>query len=227
MILYAIMFIQLRQRIAASSVLGNTSRQVESLARLRRVVSYMVIYPIAYILLSLPLAAGRMATARGHTPSVIYFCVAGAMITSSGFVDVLMYTFTRHTLIMDSEQSEDRSNDVRAYYSKNHTQSNHFATVTATVTVDDKKNRTGILSRLQGRSTSNRRRNSQNLTSINRDYNSTENIIDYSDTQQGHVYTAELTDLGKVYQKTVIEVTSEANTDLASLSNSKADDITD
>lgn len=73
--LYAVMYFQLRQQIAASSILGNS--QLESLKRLRRVVGYMTIYPIVYIVLSLPLAAGRMASAHGSTPSLTYFCCAG------------------------------------------------------------------------------------------------------------------------------------------------------
>ncbi|KAL2809638.1 G protein-coupled glucose receptor regulating Gpa2-domain-containing protein [Aspergillus granulosus] len=105
--LYAVLWFQLRRRIKQSAILG--SAHIESLRRLRRVVGYMVIYPIAYIVLSLPLAAGRMATARGDTPSVVYFCVSGALITSSGLVDVLLYTLTRKNLILDSEPSADRS----------------------------------------------------------------------------------------------------------------------
>jgi hypothetical protein len=73
--LYAIMYFQLRRQIAASSILGNS--QLQSLKRLRRVVGYMTIYPIVYIVLSLPLAAGRMATANGNTPSLTFFCCAG------------------------------------------------------------------------------------------------------------------------------------------------------
>ncbi|PIG80848.1 integral membrane protein [Aspergillus arachidicola] len=104
--LYAIMWFQLRRRIKQSAILGNS--QTESLKRLRRVIGYMIIYPVAYIVLSLPLAAGRMATAQGQTPSIAFFCVAGAVITSSGLVDVLLYTLTRRNLILESEPSRDR-----------------------------------------------------------------------------------------------------------------------
>lgn len=73
--LYAVMYFQLRRQISQSSILGNS--QLESLKRLRRVVGYMTIYPIVYIVLSLPLAAGRMATANGNNPSITFFCCAG------------------------------------------------------------------------------------------------------------------------------------------------------
>jgi hypothetical protein len=201
------MYIQLRQRIKASAILKG--QNAESLIRLRRIISYMVMYPIAYVVLSLPLAAGRMSTAQGHTPSVVYFCVAGGMITSSGFVDVLMYTFTRRTLIMDSEHRSDNRSNPEPSHHYNH-RSNHIATVTAMVTADNKHYDKGILSRFHGRSAGNRKRNSQNLTSINRDYHSTDNIIDHDHDQHHHTTTVELADLGQVYQKTTtIEITSE------------------
>lgn len=73
--LYAVMYIQLRRQIAKSAILGNS--QLDSLKRLRRVVGYMTIYPIVYIVLSLPLAAGRMATANHSTPNITFFCCAG------------------------------------------------------------------------------------------------------------------------------------------------------
>lgn len=99
LILYGIIFIQLRRKIASSVALGN--RHSNSLTRLTRITYLMVMYPIAYVVLSLPLAIGRMSTERGNNPSVTYFCVAGSMITSSGVCDVLMYTFTRRAITVE------------------------------------------------------------------------------------------------------------------------------
>jgi hypothetical protein len=73
--LYAVMYARLRQQISASSILGNS--QLQSLKRLRRVVGYMTIYPIVYVVLSLPLAAGRMANMSGKSLPVAFFCSAG------------------------------------------------------------------------------------------------------------------------------------------------------
>lgn len=101
LVLYAIMFFQLRRKMAQSKILGQS--YTESLRRLNRVVSYMVLYPIVYIVLTLPLSAGRMASVSGHTPSVAYFCVAGALMTLSGFCDTLQYTLTRKSIVLDSE----------------------------------------------------------------------------------------------------------------------------
>ncbi|PYI10629.1 hypothetical protein BO78DRAFT_335316 [Aspergillus sclerotiicarbonarius CBS 121057] len=186
--LYAIMWFQLRVRIKQSAILG--SSHIESLKRLRRVIGYMVIYPIAYIVLSLPLAAGRMATAQGDGPSVAYFCVAGAMITSSGLVDALLYTLTRRNLIIDSEPSNDRSYNHFAS-SRNRKTDNHLTTITA----DPKITRTDISALRKGRLDE-----EDDLDHTVRD-GSTDNIV--------QTVGVELSPMGKVYQHTTIEITSE------------------
>lgn len=185
-VLYAIMWFQLRRRIAQSAILG--SSHTESLKRLRRVIGYMVIYPIAYIVLSLPLAAGRMATAQGNTPDIIFFCVAGAMITSSGVVDVLLYTLTRRNLIIESEPSNDRS--YGRFASSGRKTENHLTTITA-----DPKYMDASAMGTRGY------REDRDPEHTVRD-GSTDNIVQ----NPGGV---ELAPLGKVYQQTTIEVTSE------------------
>ncbi|KAF7118645.1 hypothetical protein CNMCM5793_008183 [Aspergillus hiratsukae] len=188
--LYAIMWFQLRKQIKQSAILG--SSHTESLKRLRRVIGYMVIYPIAYIVLSLPLAAGRMATARGSTPSIAYFCVAGALITSSGLVDVLLYTLTRRNLILDSEPSEDHSYNRFPSSKNRRTGDNHLTTITA----EPKHTRTDI-SVLRTRRA--REEDEDNMAGTSRD-GSTDNIV-----QPG----VELAPMGKVFQHTTIEITHE------------------
>ncbi|KAJ5496551.1 GPCR rhodopsin-like superfamily protein [Penicillium fimorum] len=181
-ILYAIMYFQLRRQIAASAILGND--QLASLRRLRRVVGYMTIYPIVYIILSLPLAAGRMATAHGSEPSIIFFCCAGAFITSSGLVDVVLYTLTRRNLIVDSEPSQDRS-DNKFNSSKGRRGENNLTTITA----DPKHKHGGTYN-----------------DDIDRD-GSMDNIVVPS--AHAHGLDHEMVPLGKVYQETTIEITHE------------------
>jgi hypothetical protein len=98
--------------MAQSKILG--ASYTESLRRLNRVVSYMVMYPIVYIVLTLPLSAGRMASVSGNGPSVAYFCVAGAMMTLSGFCDVLQYTLTRKSVVLEAETRSKKRDD--GYY---------------------------------------------------------------------------------------------------------------
>lgn len=178
LVLYTIMFFYLRYRIASSTVLG--SHHLEGLRRLRRVVSSMMIYPLAYVVLSLPLAAGRMASAKGNTPSLTYFCISGAMMTSSGWVDVLLYTLTRRNLFHDME----RSNRDRSYRQDDYL-SGHMATITAA-------------SHREPRRMNPFRSSTKGREEYGDGQGSTENIV------QGDV---ELAQMGKVYQETTIEVT--------------------
>ncbi|KAJ5951963.1 GPCR rhodopsin-like superfamily protein [Penicillium vulpinum] len=198
-LLYAVMYFQLRRQIAASSILGNN--QLASLQRLRRVVGYMTIYPIVYIVLSLPLAAGRMATAHGNEPNLVFFCCAGALITSSGLVDVILYTLTRRNLIIDSEPSADRSYN-KFTSSRGKRGENNVTTITA----DPKRNRDTF------------------TDEIDRD-GSMDKMV--SANGHGHGHDLEMTPIGKVYQETTIEITHEPAypVAVASASNSSKEDF--
>ncbi|EER27098.1 hypothetical protein CPC735_024340 [Coccidioides posadasii C735 delta SOWgp] len=185
--MYSILFFYLRRQLSASPLISGG--QKEHLRRLRRVTGYMVLYPLAYIVLSLPLAAGRMAMARGDKLSVVYFCVAGALIASSGFVDVVMYAMTRRALIVDSQPS----NIDRTYASARHQQNhNHIATVTA-------ENRASRA--LSRRSYQHHRRRDTERTHRR---GSADNIIQEQPDLEMLGFG-----MGKVYQKTTIEITSE------------------
>lgn len=97
------MFIRLQHRIADCVALGG--RNTNSLRRLKRIVCYMLLYPIVYISLTLPLAAGRMLSASGHRPSLTYFSVAGSLISVSGVCDTILYILTRKNSILCPEES--------------------------------------------------------------------------------------------------------------------------
>ncbi|CAI7585383.1 unnamed protein product [Penicillium palitans] len=102
LLLHAVMFIHLQRRIADCVTLGGSN--TDSLCHLKRVNNYMVLYPVVYITLTLPLAVGRMASTAGHTPSATYFCVAGSMMALSGLCDTILYTLTRKNSILCQEK---------------------------------------------------------------------------------------------------------------------------
>lgn len=66
--------------------------------KINRAARFMVLYPIAYIALSLPLPAGRLAVWNGAKVSLTYYCIGATLMTSCGFVDTIMYTLTRRVL---------------------------------------------------------------------------------------------------------------------------------
>jgi len=62
----------------------------------------MVAYPLVYVALTLPLAAGRVSAMIGNSPSLTYYCVSGSLMASCGFIDVLLYISTRKALLHTS-----------------------------------------------------------------------------------------------------------------------------
>lgn len=58
-----------------------------------------LIYPVIYVVCTLPLAMGRVGTLAGADVPLWYFCVAGALIASNGWLDVLLWGTTRHTIV--------------------------------------------------------------------------------------------------------------------------------
>ena len=163
----------------------------DNLKRLNRVVVYMVIYPFVYVVLSLPLAAGRMATARHVAPSKTYFAVAGSLMALSGFMDVAVYTLTRRHLLIETDAS---GNDNAYAY----TDTKGFQTHISTTGGKEKKFRVG----------NKMRRGLQTVESANDTVNddrddSTEDIMRKGDMEMGNLAH------GGVYQETTIEISSE------------------
>ncbi|KAK5164247.1 uncharacterized protein LTR77_009941 [Saxophila tyrrhenica] len=109
-VIYIITFFMLRHKTrqlfalhAATGDRGN-GPNIATIKSVNRITKLMTLYPCVYVLLTLPLSAGRMWSMAHHaTPySNAYACVAGAMITSCGWVDSLLYTLTRRKLLRDT-----------------------------------------------------------------------------------------------------------------------------
>lgn len=58
-----------------------------------------LVYPLIYVVCTMPLAMGRVGTLAGVNVPYWYFCMAGALITSNGWLDVLLWGTTRHTVV--------------------------------------------------------------------------------------------------------------------------------
>jgi hypothetical protein len=185
------MFIYLRRRMAQAKLLRRG--QQESLHRLNRVVVYMVIYPLVYLVLSLPLAAGRMSTSSGNPPGKTYFGVAGCLMSLSGLMDVTVYTLTRRHLLIDTEHSTtDRNYDG--------TDSQWQTQITTTAGAHSKKGGYGKGSRL-GSKWHRRTPTADNKSRNSPFEGSTEEIV----PKEG----MEMSDFGGVYQETTIEISHE------------------
>jgi hypothetical protein len=89
--IYGHVFIHLRGRIR--SIMSNDT------SKLTRATKFMVMYPFVYLLLTLPIAIGRMIAMTGKTLPETFFVVAGVLLTSCGWIDALLYTLTRRILV--------------------------------------------------------------------------------------------------------------------------------
>lgn len=108
-ILYAAIGLKLRFHAREMRTL-NVHRGIRS--KIERSTKFMTIYPCIYVVLTLPLAFGRMYS-MAHDGVALpdeYMITAGCLITSCGWMDALMYTFTRN-LFTTREGSGDGSRD--------------------------------------------------------------------------------------------------------------------
>lgn len=97
MIIYGVIFVRLRGQL--KSIVHMNNPRSSNGSELTKAARYMILYPAIYMILTLPLAAGRMAAMTGVTLPDTYYCVAGSLITSCGWLDALLYTLTRRVLI--------------------------------------------------------------------------------------------------------------------------------
>jgi len=132
LVIYISIFFFLRTRIAGSSLFQNSARQAAqssstynefsksgagttttimstkndafavSRRRIMRTARYMVVYPFAYVALTLPLASGRVAAMAGHELPLAFFPAAGTLMACCGITDVLLYIWTRKALLKSS-----------------------------------------------------------------------------------------------------------------------------
>jgi hypothetical protein len=123
-ILYTLIFFSLRRRqkkelslppLTTQPSKGKTSLDIRSQAN-RQPISHpaakghhpaFLIYPVIYVICTAPLALGRIATMAGAKVPLGYFCAAGALITSNGWLDVLLWGLTRRVLLFSSEIDSD------------------------------------------------------------------------------------------------------------------------
>ncbi|KAL9563841.1 hypothetical protein ACKAV7_012013 [Fusarium commune] len=100
-VLYLLIFFHFRRQARSESLespnQGDTMR-----LQLSRKPAFLI-YPVIYVMCTLPLAAGRIAAMAGANVPNGYFGFAGAMIASSGFFDCLLFGTTRNAIVFASE----------------------------------------------------------------------------------------------------------------------------
>lgn len=108
--IYTVLIFALRWRIQSNFYQGyRRTRHAQDAAKL------MVAYPLIYVVCTLPLATLRMyQQANDMRVSEKWFCFAGAMITSNGWLDVILYCCTRR-IVLFSDTPGDMDNGIETF----------------------------------------------------------------------------------------------------------------
>jgi hypothetical protein len=122
LVIYALTFTIIRKRVASSFYDVETKHRAESAAKL------VVAYPVIYVICTLPLVIARLMSMAHREVTYLQLCVAGAMITSNGWLDVLLYSVTRSSLLFGSDARAEQQ--VRALNTFRVRPDDDFGTVT-------------------------------------------------------------------------------------------------
>ncbi|KAL2153424.1 hypothetical protein VTH82DRAFT_4579 [Thermothelomyces myriococcoides] len=66
-----------------------------------------LLYPLVYIVCTAPLALARIASMAGVVVPPSYFYISGALLGSNGWLDVLLWSVTRHRLLFRADVDEE------------------------------------------------------------------------------------------------------------------------
>lgn len=105
-ILYGALFWIIRRRIKK-----NHFRYPLKTAKAQRAACMMVVYPLVYVVCTLPLASARLQSIVGAETSMEHLCLAGAMIACTGWLDVFLFCLTRDVFV-PSSGAPNNNNDV-------------------------------------------------------------------------------------------------------------------
>lgn len=125
-VLYVITFFQLRHKtrtlFSEDRNAGVSVTNQKSIDAVNRITTLMMLYPLMYVVLTLPLSAARMwSMARhGESPSNVTDCVTGALLASCGWVDCLLYTLTREKLLQQTMGTGKHSTGAGTGQSQSH-----------------------------------------------------------------------------------------------------------
>ena len=78
----------------------------DTLLRARSAAKVIIAYPIVYVVCTLPLVKARLTSMAGEKVSFLELTIAGAMITSNGWLDVLLYTLTRRSALFGPDVND-------------------------------------------------------------------------------------------------------------------------
>lgn len=97
-IIYALVWLIIRRRVKESFYTNS-----KTALRARSAAKMIIAYPIVYVVCTLPLVKARLTSMANQSVSFLELTIAGCMITSCGWLDVLLYTLTRRGALFGSD----------------------------------------------------------------------------------------------------------------------------
>ncbi|RSM14064.1 hypothetical protein CEP52_001552 [Fusarium oligoseptatum] len=88
-----------------------------------------LVYPLIYVMCTLPLALGRIATMAGAHVPMGYYCFAGTLIASNGSFDCLLFGTTRHAIVFGSKDEVDIEDTGLETFAFMRTPANRFGNI--------------------------------------------------------------------------------------------------
>ncbi|KAI5364713.1 Putative G protein-coupled receptor GPR1 [Septoria linicola] len=125
LVIYAFIFMVLRRRVRESFY---TTSVVQ--LRAYSAAKLIIAYPTIYVVCTLPLVIARLKSMAGIHVEFIELCVAAAVITSNGWLDVLLYSITRQNLIFGPDMTNENVRAIDTFITSNWRPDRMFGTIT-------------------------------------------------------------------------------------------------
>ena len=132
-VIYSLIFSIIRQRVASSFYDTETKNRASRAAKL------IIAYPIIYVICTLPLVIARLMSMAGRPVTFTQLCIAGAMITSNGWLDVLLYSITRRALLFGPDTGSDTTRAIDTFRLRPDDTFGNVTTIEASGTIKSKK----------------------------------------------------------------------------------------
>ncbi|KAK4169044.1 G protein-coupled glucose receptor regulating Gpa2-domain-containing protein [Cladorrhinum sp. PSN259] len=88
---------------------------IDSLKEKRAAITTFLLYPVIYIICTAPLVACRLASMAGNSVPLSCYCFAGAMIASTGWLDVVLYASTRRAIVFSGEKPPSQDTGLQTF----------------------------------------------------------------------------------------------------------------
>lgn len=103
-VIYALIWLIIQRRVKESFYTNS-----KTALRARSAAKTIIVYPIVFVVCTLPLVKARLTSMANQHVGFLELIVAACMITSNGWLDVLLYTLTRRGVLFGSDTPDNEA----------------------------------------------------------------------------------------------------------------------